>query len=57
MRLLLDANILLDCLVVEKSGQPRPGKSASESLINLCDQQIHNVLVTSPILVPSALRG
>jgi predicted nucleic acid-binding protein len=53
MRLLLDANILLDCLVVEKSGQPRAGKSATESLINLCDQQIHNGLIawhTLPIL-------
>ena len=53
MRVLLDANIILDCLVTEKSGQPRPGKSASESVINLCDQQLHQGLVawhTLPII-------
>ena len=53
MRLLIDANIILDCLVTEKSGLARPGKSASECVINLCDQQIHQGLVawhTLPII-------
>jgi predicted nucleic acid-binding protein len=41
MRLLLDANVLLDCLVLEASGQPRAGKPASDRLIELCDRGIH----------------
>ena len=30
MRVMLDANVLLDCLVLEASGLPRPGKAASD---------------------------
>lgn len=30
MRLLLDANVLLDCVVLEVSGLPRAGKAASD---------------------------
>jgi predicted nucleic acid-binding protein len=53
MRLLLDANIVLDCLVVEKNGQPRPGKAASDQLLDLCDQGAHTGLIawhTLPIV-------
>jgi predicted nucleic acid-binding protein len=53
MRLLLDANILLDCLVVEASGLPRSGKMASDQLLTLCDTGVHQGLVawhTLPIL-------
>ncbi len=41
MRLLLDANVLLDCLVLEANGQPRAGKLASDQLIDLCDRGVH----------------
>ena len=53
MHLLLDANILLDCLVLEKSGLPRQGKPASDQIFELCDQGIHAGLVawhTLPII-------
>lgn len=53
MRLLLDANVLLDCLVLESSGSPRVGKAASERLLDLCDQGVHEGLVawhTLPIV-------
>ena len=53
MRVLLDANVLLDCLVLEQSGAPRPGKPASERVLTLCDTGIHDGLVawhTLPIL-------
>ena len=53
MRPLLDANILLDCLILEKSGLPRAGKAASERVLELCDQRIHTGLIawhTLPIL-------
>ncbi len=45
MRLLLDANILLDCLVSEKDGSPRQGKPASVTLLEQCDQGVHAGLV------------
>ena len=53
MRVLLDANILLDCLILEANGQPRAGKAASERLLELCDSGVHAGLVawhTLPIL-------
>lgn len=53
MRLLLDANILLDSLVLESSGQPRSGKVASEQVLMLCDSGLHHGMVawhTLPIL-------
>ncbi|HCN30716.1 MAG TPA: hypothetical protein DIT64_18725 [Verrucomicrobiales bacterium] len=53
MRVMLDANVLLDCLVLETSGQARPGKDGSERLLNLCDSGVHQGLVawhTLPII-------
>ena len=53
MRVLLDANILLDCLILESTGLPRPGKAASERLLECCDSGVHIGLVawhTLPIL-------
>lgn len=53
MRLLLDTNILLDCLVMEKSGLPRAGKAASGELLTRCDNGIHQGLMawhTLPIV-------
>lgn len=53
MRLLLDANILLDSLVLEVSGLPRAGKAASEALLILCDEGVHHGMVawhTLPII-------
>ncbi|WP_395745209.1 hypothetical protein [Prosthecobacter sp.] len=53
MRVMLDANILLDSLILESSGLPRAGKIASEQLIQLCDNGVHQGLVawhTLPIL-------
>lgn len=53
MRVLLDANVLLDCLVLEASGLPRPGKPGSESVLALCDSGLHDGLVawhTLPIV-------
>ena len=41
MRLLLDANILLDCEILEKNGLPRRGKAASEQILHLCNRDIH----------------
>lgn len=41
MRLLLDANVLLDCLILEVSGAPRKGSEASEKILDLCDQGVH----------------
>jgi predicted nucleic acid-binding protein len=45
MRLLLDANVLLDCMVLEASGLPRAGKAASDQVLNLCDTGAHQGLV------------
>lgn len=45
MRLLLDANVLLDCLVTESSGQPRAGHAASMRLFQKCDDGDHEGLV------------
>lgn len=53
MRVLLDANVILDCLILESNGQPRPGKAASERVFESCDAGIHAGLVawhTLPIL-------
>ena len=53
MRALLDANVLLDCLILEKSGLPRAGKAASERILDACDQGSHAGLIawhTLPIL-------
>jgi len=53
MRVLLDANVLLDCLVTESSGVPRAGKAASDQVLNLCDMGVHQGLVawhTLPII-------
>lgn len=53
MRVLLDANILLDCLVLEASGLPRSGKAASDQVLTLCDTGTHHGLVawhTLPIV-------
>jgi PIN domain len=53
MRIMLDANIILDCLVLEANGQPRPGKAASDQILTLCDQRHHDGLVawhTLPIV-------
>jgi len=53
MRLLLDANVLLDCLVLETSGLPRDGKEASTRILDLCDLGHHQGLVawhTLPII-------
>lgn len=53
MRVLLDANILLDCLVLESSGLPRSGKDSSEKVLMLCDTGVHQGMVawhTLPIL-------
>jgi len=36
MRLLLDSNVLLDCLVLETNGLPRQGKEASARVLDLC---------------------
>ena len=35
---MLDANVLLDCLILDASGVPRAGKAASDIVLNLCDQ-------------------
>ncbi len=53
MRVLLDANVLLDCLVLATSGLPRAGKAASDRMIDLCDRGIHHGIVawhTLPIV-------
>jgi hypothetical protein len=53
MRLLLDANILLDCLVLENSGLPRDRRDASAQILDLCDLGQHQGLVawhTLPII-------
>lgn len=53
MRVMLDANVVLDCLVLQESGQPRAGKAASEQLLTFCDTGIHHGLVawhTLPIV-------
>ena len=53
MRVFLDANVLLDCLVTEASGLPRAGKPASDQLLLLCDSGVHQGLVawhTLPIV-------
>jgi predicted nucleic acid-binding protein len=53
MRVMLDANVVLDTLVVESTGSPRVGKPASDRLLELCDQGIHSGLVawhTLPIV-------
>jgi predicted nucleic acid-binding protein len=45
MRVMLDANILLDCLVLESSGEPRTGKVASDMVLHLCDTGKHQGLI------------
>lgn len=53
MRVFLDANVLLDCLVLEASGLPRAGKAASEQVLTSCDAGVHWGLVawhTLPIV-------
>lgn len=45
MRVLLDANVPLDCLILEANGQPRPGQAASAQLFEQCDLGIHAGLV------------
>jgi predicted nucleic acid-binding protein len=53
MRLLLDVNVLLDCLILESSGVPRVGKEASAWILDLCDCGHHQGLVawhTLPII-------
>ena len=53
MRILLDANIVLDCLVLEATGLPRAGKPSSDEVLNLCDLGVHQGLVawhTLPIV-------
>lgn len=45
MRLLLDANVLLDCLVTEAVGQPRAGAAASARVFEKCDAGEHHGLV------------
>ena len=53
MRVMLDADVLLDSVVLETSGLPRAGKPASDRLLGLCDQGIHSGLVawhTLPIV-------
>lgn len=53
MRVMLDANVLLDCLVLESSGLPRAGKVASDQVLTLCDDGVHQGLVawhTLPII-------
>ncbi len=53
MRVMLDANVLLDCLVVETSGLPRKGQPASNQVLLLCDDGAHYGLVawhTLPIV-------
>ena len=53
MRILLDANILLDCLVLEGSGLPRAGEAASDAVLNCCDTGLHHGFVawhTLPII-------
>lgn len=53
MRVLIDANVLLDCLVLEANGQPRAGKVVSEQILTRCDSGIHEGLVawhTLPII-------
>lgn len=50
---MLDANVLLDCLVLEASGLPRVGKVASDLVLNQCDTGKHHGLVawhTLPIV-------
>lgn len=53
MKLLLDANVLLDCLVLENDGSPRGGSEASSRILDLCDTGHHQGLVawhTLPII-------
>lgn len=45
MRLLLDANVLLDCLVTESTGLPRAGHEASGRIFQKCDDGEHEGLV------------
>jgi len=41
---MLDANILLDSLVLEADGTPWSGKQASDVLLELCDQGVQHGL-------------
>jgi len=53
VRVLLDANVVLDCLVLQSSGEPRAGKAASDQVLNLCDTGVHEGLIawhTLPII-------
>ena len=53
VRVLLDANVVLDCLVLEAPDKPRAGKAASDRLLDLCDTGLHQGLIawhTLPIV-------
>ncbi len=53
MRVLLDANVLLDCLILEASEMPRAGKAGSDRVFDACDQGVHVGLIawhTLPII-------
>ena len=45
VRVLLDANVVLDCLVLEPTGLPRAGKAASDRVLDLCDTGVHDGLI------------
>jgi predicted nucleic acid-binding protein len=53
MRLLLDANVLLDCLVLEADGSRRMGYASSSKILDLCDAGFHQGMIawhTLPII-------
>jgi predicted nucleic acid-binding protein len=53
MRVMLDANVLLDCLIVESTGLSRVGRPFSTQILTLCDNGVHDGLVawhTLPIV-------
>ena len=53
MRILIDANVLLDCLILVSSGLSRVGRPASGMILDLCDHGYHQGLVawhTLPII-------
>lgn len=53
MRVMLDANVLLDWLILEANGLPRAGRKASEQVLSLCDTGVHQGLLawhTLPII-------
>lgn len=50
---MLDANVVLDSLMLEANGQPRSGKMASEQVLVRCDQgELHGLVAwhTLPIV-------